>query len=303
MTSLPCTLLPDADMARLDTQFPEHTLAVTDDVMVSIRECGPADTQHLPLVCLHGISSGAASWLDLAQHMAAHTRVIAWDAPGYGTSTPLPQDVPHAGAYAQRLQALLDALGVARCVLVGHSLGALMAASAAWHDGLHGRIAALVLISPAQGYGAPGREAERAQVHAERTGTLHALGIEGMAMRRAARLLSDQASPQAQQWVRWNMARLNERGYRQAIEMLCAGDMLADLPPPAAVPVTVACGALDRITPPVACGEVAKRCGVMLHTLENAGHACYVERPEAVATLLRQVLQTAETLPVTERAS
>jgi pimeloyl-ACP methyl ester carboxylesterase len=84
------------------------------------------------------------------------------------------------------------------------------------------------------------------------------------------------------------MARLNERGYRQAVELLCNADLLADLPPP--MPVRVACGALDVVTPPASCAEVASRCGVPLELLDDAGHAGYVEQPQAVATLLRESL-------------
>src|SRR5690606_23223489 len=278
--------LPADALERLSLRFPARAVAVGGGAQVSVRECG--EGAGLPLVCLHGIGSGSASWLEAAQILAPRTRLIAWDAPGYGDSTPLPMDAPRGADYAQRLHELLDALGIARCVLVGHSLGALMAAPAAQRSE---RIAALVLISPAQGYGAPGREADRARVHAERLASLQELGIAGMAAKRAGRLVSEHASPLARQWVRWNMARLHERGYRQAIELLCGGDLLADLP--AAVPTTVACGALDVVTPPAGCAEVARRCGVPLESIADAGHASYVERPQAVAALLGRVLEHA----------
>lgn len=277
--------LPEAALARLEARFPARRIGVGDAV-VSVRECGAG--AGLPLVCLHGIGSGSASWLETAQLLASDARLLAWDAPGYGDSTPLPMSAPLGADYAQRLAALLDALGIERCVLVGHSLGALMAAPAARDTR---RVAALVLLSPAQGYGAPGREAERVRVQAERIAGLDALGIAGLAARRSGRLLSGGATPLARQWVQWNMARLHETGYRQAIELLCAGDLMADLPP--AVPVVVGCGALDEVTPPAGCAEVARRCGVELQTLDHAGHACYVEQPAAVAELLRQVLDHA----------
>ena len=274
--------LPPSELARLEARFPARAVAVGGGAQVSVRECG--EPLGLPLVCLHGIGSGSASWLETAQILAPRARLIAWDAPGYGESTSLPVDAPCGADYAQRLQALLDALGIGRCVLVGHSLGALMAAPAARLDG---RIAALVLISPAQGYGAPGREAERARVQAERIASLNELGIAGMAAKRSGRLVSEHASPLARQWVRWNMARLHDPGYRQAIELLCGADLRAGLPP--AVPVTVACGELDVVTPPAGCAEVARRCGVPLEPIARAGHACYVEQPAAVAALLDSV--------------
>lgn len=277
--------LPSAELARLDARFPARSVAVAGGASVSVRECGTGPA----LVCMHGIGSGSASWLDTGLLLAGEARLIAWDAPGYGSSTPLAADVPTAADYAQRLGALLDALDIDRCVLVGHSLGALMAAASACPGSpLVPRIAKLLLISPAAGYGAPGRVEAQARVRAERLGTLAEIGIAGMAAKRSDRLLSPHASETARQWVRWNMARLNEAGYRQAVELLCSGDLLADLPP--AMPVRVICGALDAVTPPEACAEVAKRCGVPLDRLPNAGHASYVEQPAAVAALLREAL-------------
>lgn len=277
--------LPASELALLDARFPARDVPVGGGAVVSVREhgAGPA------LVCLHGIGSGAASWLNIALLLAPQARVIAWDAPGYGESTPLAPVAPSAADYAHRLHALLDALDVQSCVLVGHSLGALTAASAARKDSaIASRIRRLVLISPAAGYGAPSRAEARTKVRTERLATLDELGIAGMASKRAGRLVSDTASELARQWVRWNMARLNEGGYRQAVELLCNGDLRADLPP--AMPVRVACGTLDVVTTPEACAEVARGCGVMLEAIDGAGHASYVERPEAVAALLREAL-------------
>ena len=58
--------------------------------------------------------------------------------------------------------------------------------------------------------------------------------------RGSGRLVSENASAVARQWVRWNMTRLNDHGYCQAIELLCGGDLLAELPP--AMSVRVVCG-------------------------------------------------------------
>lgn len=283
--------LPADRIERLSARFPARSVVLHAGVQVSLRECGEVSGGALPLVCLHGIGSGSASWLETALLLAPGTRVIAWDAPGYGASSALPADAPSGPDYAQRLVALLDALGIARCVLVGHSLGALMAAPALQRADAAARFARLVLLSPARGYGNPARAAERERVRSQRLRELAELGIAGMAAQRSTRLLSEHANPIARAWVRWNMARLHERGYRQAIELLCAGDLLAHLPAP--VPVHVACGALDVVTPPAACAEVAQAAGVTLHSIASAGHACYVEQPAAVAQWLTGVLHRA----------
>lgn len=282
----------DSELARLDERFAARSVALPGGEVVSVRECGAGNTGPV-FVCLHGIGSGAASWLDTALLMAGQgARVIAWEAPGYGASTPVAPAQPAAADYAQRLQGLVDALDLERFVLVGHSLGAITAGHAAREgSALAQRIGKLVLISPAAGYGAPGKEEAQQRVRAQRLATLHEEGIEAMAAKGDQRLLSPNAGELARQWVRWNMGRLNEAGYAQAVQLLCGADLLADLPP--AVPVHVACGAMDVVTTPQACEEVAQRCGVHLELLPGAGHACYVEQPTTVAALLLREAATA----------
>ena len=91
--------------------------------MTGFREQGSG----IPLMLLHGISSGAASW---HKQMALNGfRVLAWDMPGYGESPMLVVERANAGDYADALAAMLDRAGVWQVVLVGHSLGALVASA------------------------------------------------------------------------------------------------------------------------------------------------------------------------------
>ncbi|SFL88272.1 alpha/beta fold hydrolase [Variovorax sp. OV329] len=279
------TMLPASELARLESRFAARSVALPGGEVVSVRECGAGQGGPV-FVCLHGIGSGAASWLEAALLLEGQgARVIAWDAPGYGDSTPVASQQPKAADYAQRLQGLVDALDLERFVLVGHSLGAITAGHAArTGSAMAARIAKLVLISPAAGYGAPGKEEAQQRVRTQRLATLAQEGIAGMAAKSDQRLLSAQAGELPRQWVRWNMGRLHEAGYAQAVELLCGADLLADLPP--AVPVHVACGSLDVVTTPEACEKVAAACGLGLELATGAGHASYVEQPAAVAALL-----------------
>ncbi len=56
-------------------------------------------------------------------------RVLAWDMPGYGESPMLAATPADAGDYADALARMLDRAGVEQTILVGHSLGALVAAA------------------------------------------------------------------------------------------------------------------------------------------------------------------------------
>lgn len=245
---------------------------------------------HVTHVLLHGIGSGSASWVtQLACAQDRHdVRVLAWEAPGYGESTPLPMPVPLAADYAQQMWAWLDALqqqgedAFSPFVLVGHSLGALMAASAAKMRPQS--VAQLVLLSPAQGYGDASTQ-ERDDKLNTRLQNLQQWGPEGMAQRRSQAMLSASATTQQLQWVRDIMAQVQPQGYAQAAHMLAKGTLLRDVVNlPCAV--TVASGQADTITPPDACALVAREAGVSWVSLGPVGHACALEASDSVNVLL-----------------
>lgn len=255
------------------------------EASVSYREAaGEGGNEALPLVLLHGIGSGAASWVQQFEALGGARRVLAWDAPGYGASTPVANASPLAADYARVLADWLDALGIARCVLVGHSLGAIMAG--AFAAAQPERVAGLLLISPAAGYGAAD-ESVRAEKRDARLAVLAELGPQGLAQKRSANMLSPQADETARAWVRWNMARIVPHGYAQATHLLANADLAADLARCAGkVPMAVAVGAQDTITPPEACERLARIAHAPFHVVPRAGHAGYIEQPLAYSTLI-----------------
>jgi pimeloyl-ACP methyl ester carboxylesterase len=91
-------------------------------------------SQGLPMVLLHGIGSNARSFEPLMAALPPSLTIIAWNSPGYGTSAPLAAATPAPRDYAAALARLLDAFDLERVILVGHSLGALFAASLAAHE-------------------------------------------------------------------------------------------------------------------------------------------------------------------------
>lgn len=247
-----------------------------------------------PLVLLHGIGSGAASWLSQLQYFGTRRRVLAWNAPGYGNSSPLPMPAPTAADYAARMWAWLDTLGINRITLVGHSLGALMAGAAA--RSAPARIERLFLLAPAGGYGKAEPE-KRETMLRERLANLANLGPAGMAEKRGAAMLASTATAEAIAFVKSVMAQIDPAGYTQACRMLAGGDLAGDLAAlrqgngapgklSACPPIAVACGSADVITPPTACARVAEAAGVPLQDLGPVGHLCAFEAATAVNRLI-----------------
>jgi pimeloyl-ACP methyl ester carboxylesterase len=269
--------------ARL-ARFPLQQVATAAGQTVGYREAGTASVNHdaLPLVLLHGIGSGAASWVQQFEALGGTRRVLAWDAPGYGMSTPVAFDSPSAKDYAEVLRGWLDVLGIERCVLVGHSLGAIIAGAFAATNPR--RVAGLLLISPAAGYGAAAtdmRETRRDQ----RLAMLAELGPAGLAEKRSANMLSQHADDTARAWVRWNMARIVPRGYAQATHLLANADLATDLTRFHGR-INVAVGADDAITPPSACERLAQAARTPLQVVPRAGHAGYIEAADAYTAII-----------------
>lgn len=250
-------------------------------------------TGPLPaLVLLHGIGSDAATWEPMLAALDPRIEAIAWDAPGYGASTPLVEAEPTPADYAARLDAVLDALALQRVVLAGHSLGALFAA--AFAAARPGRVAALALLSPALGYHVPRGEPLPPAVQA-RIDDLGRLGPAEFAAQRSARLVHrPEAKPEAFAGVRRAMAAVHPAGYAQAVRALAAGNLLADAAHIAA-PALVAVGAEDVVTPPAnaRAAFAALRQGRRLAEVPEVGHALPQEAPATAAALLTDLVATA----------
>ena len=253
--------------------------------------CRAGDASAPTLVLLHGIGSNAASFAALAAAMPPAVNVIAWDAPGYGDSTPLAEPMPPPRAYADALAKCLDVFELRRIVLAGHSLGALFAGSFAAH--YPDRVGALALISPALGYGVQPGGVLPAGVQS-RIDEINELGPAAFAKKRAARLVGDPSGrPDIVAAVERAMAAVNPRGYIQAVHALGAGRLLADVKS-IRMPVMVAVGARDQITPPANAAELhaALQRSAGFHQIASAGHALPQEEPAALAALLAQTAET-----------
>ncbi|RKT57309.1 alpha/beta fold hydrolase [Saccharothrix australiensis] len=98
-----------------------------------------------PVVLIPGEGGVAEQWYDVIGALSDHYRVIALDLPGFGYTEPI-ADVS-APAFAAFVWRFARTLGLARPVLVGHSLGGAIAVHAAVDR--PGDVPALVLISAA----------------------------------------------------------------------------------------------------------------------------------------------------------
>jgi pimeloyl-ACP methyl ester carboxylesterase len=114
------------------------------DRTLRVRDEG--ESKRPPLVCVHGAGSSSVVWMEVVRRLSPQRRVVALDLPGHGQSDRwnAPDDVTIA-MYRDAVGTVCAELGIERAILMGHSMGALVAldAAAAWPE----RVAGLVMVN------------------------------------------------------------------------------------------------------------------------------------------------------------
>jgi pimeloyl-ACP methyl ester carboxylesterase len=244
------------------------------------------------VLLLHGQPGGAADWTRVIRRLGTAVETIAVDRPGWDGHSQALDLEGNAGAALEHL----DARGVDRAIIVGHSLGA---AIAAWLAASHPRrTSALVLCAPAANRDAlyPVDRWLAAPVAGELSSALMMGGL-GLAVSLPA--------------LRRQIARRLElepdylRGARRALLAPAAWrayaaeqrSLIADLPALEArlaqigAPTTILAGTGDRIVPLRAQRELAAQIPqARLLTRRGAGHMLPQTRPEFVGEAILAAL-------------
>lgn len=104
-------------MSGADLRFAE-----VDGYSIAYREAG----RGAGLVLLHGFVSDSRCWRHQLSGLSDQFRVVAWDAPGAGSSSD-PPDTFTTESYARCLTSFLDTIGITRAHVVGLSWGGILA--------------------------------------------------------------------------------------------------------------------------------------------------------------------------------
>jgi len=240
------------------------------------------------LVALHG-GPGLDHHIliPLARRLAAGYRVLLPDLPGHGASRSPAGRVYGLRGIEDRLASFLAALDGGVDVLVGHSMGAMIARALVRQKLVHPR--ALVLLSPPAAdqpeersalrravsliEGAiPATRDPRADLEAHLAAECASLDEEALDCVRRARL---HATSDYRALLR-NVHRAN-RGPRRAFDPGC--------------PVLVVVGENDRTTPVAQAERVAaSMSGAVVNVIEDTGHYPFFDRPDETAAAILEFL-------------
>jgi pyruvate dehydrogenase E2 component (dihydrolipoamide acetyltransferase) len=269
--------------AEADSESAEALKLSTVDAAgrtIRIGRAGPAE--GTPVVLIHGYSGDLNNWLFNLEALSSENPVIAIDLPGHGGST---KDVGDGSlsTLAEAVAATLAALGVAEAHLIGHSLGAAVAARLAIdHAGL---ARSLTLIAPA-GFSAGGVSEPflTGVIDAQRARDLKP--VMEMLLADPAMVTKDMVEDvlkfKRTDGVEEALSALRDR----LVEGRDAAALRADL---AAIPsALVIASKADRIVG--APDEAALPPGFTVVWIDGAGHMPHLEQAAEVNALLRRVV-------------
>lgn len=99
----------------------------------------------VPLVLIHGLSSSLHTWDSLVVRLKENRRIIRLDLPAFGLTGASPEGEYSWDYYNRFVDSFLTAMNIKQCILVGHSLGGYVA----WNQAIYKpqRLAKLILIN------------------------------------------------------------------------------------------------------------------------------------------------------------
>lgn len=249
---------------------------------LSYREAGSGPA----IVFLHGLLGSADSWVWQLQELADRYRVVAWDAPGYGESDTVE---PNVAAFADALGALLHHLKAEGAVLVGHSMGGVVATIAATRR--ETGVSRLILSCTHGGYAQDPQSPPTPKL-LQRIRDLETLGAEAYGRLRAQGMVAPSASPTVLELAARIAAQTRPAGLfnaTRALQFADARPFYAKL----SVPTLVLFGAQDPVVRPEMSAELRRLTPFARHIdLVGVGHAPYLEDPETYTRTIRSFIGT-----------
>lgn len=253
-----------------------------------------------PVILLHGLGHASSTWDEILPHLAQHFRVYAVDMLGCGRSDK-PRIEYNLWALATYTRYFMDALGIERAHVVGHSLGGGIALHIAWQ--YPERVNRLALVAT----GGLGRDVHLLLRLVSLPGTSLVLaGIASPAWllvlkHRFTRLAAPLAREKLGMWMRLGRAE-NRWAFLRMLRSACTirGQRVSALDRLYLVrhSILLVWGERDKTIPSAHARRAApliQNC--QLAVLPDCDHYPSLERPEAVASLLEQFLLAAEARP------
>ena len=254
---------------------------VIHDVALHFRDEGPR--KGPAVVFSNSLGTDFRIWRPMLPHLPDSLRIVRYDKRGHGLSDcpPGPWTIED---HAADLAGLMDRLGVRDAVVVGLSVGGMIAqALAAARPDL---TRALVLCDTAAKIGT-------AQIWDERLAAIEAGGIEAQADAIMVRWFTEPFREDRARLAPWRamLTRTPLAGYVETGRAIRDADLRAAAPS-LALPVLAVAGRQDGSTPPEVVRATAELIpGARFEVIEDCAHIPCVEQPAALGRLIAGFLR------------
>lgn len=247
-----------------------------------------------PIILLHGFPTSSHVWSNLVGLLPAGHRIVVPDLLGFGRSdTGDAADLSIRG-HAARTIALLDQLGITRCCLIGHQMGACIAIAVA--ATVPQRVSHLALLHPLAG------DVTFSATFAVLRAFMPLVRLVPMAALRApirrelARWFGDpvRARPSIDQYLRSWKEPVRRRQLLRQMAALTAADVMECTRQleSMTIPVAIVAGNDDPAVPRVALDRVrAAQPNATLDIIRDARHFSPEESPERVADVVARLIR------------
>jgi pimeloyl-ACP methyl ester carboxylesterase len=239
-----------------------------------------------PLVLVHGIGADGRMFAPVVERLADTARAIVWDLPGYRGKR-LDGALTFPGL-AATLAADLDALGIERAVVLGHSIGGMVAQELA-ATRPH-RLRALVLSATTSVFGSRDGSFQREFVKARLAPLDARRSMAEMAAEVTPRLVGSRAAAEAAPEAVRLMSEVPDATFRAAVACLVTFNRRAEAGR-IGVPTLLIAGEEDTNAPLKTMSRMAEAIpGARLEVLRGIGHLAPLECPDRYADIVRRFL-------------
>lgn len=240
---------------------------------------GPDD--GAPLVFVNSLGADLRVWDGVATYFTDKYRLVRYDKRGHGLSDSPPGPYSLADERAD-LAGLLQSLGIFRPIVVGVSVGGMIAVDYAAHH----PVRALIVCDSALRFAT-------AEFWNERSAAIRREGMAAVAPRLAPRWFAPdfaEREPAAYRGYVNMLARTPAQGYIATCDLLAQEDVIEQAGAVQA-PALVVGGAQDVSSPPQMVQALAEALpNAQFELIENAGHLPCVEQPAALAQTMAAFL-------------
>lgn len=250
---------------------------------LTFEDYGKGET---PLICLHGIGGNTDSFRPQLDELSKYTRVIALNMPGYGGSHLV--NPATFETFSNKLHDFLNAAGIERAVLLGQSIGGMVAIDFAIR--FPERVEKLILVATTSAFGGRDESFKDAFLKARLAPLNAGKSMAELANEFVPEIVGPIAKPADIANAVNSMSEVPLETYRAIIECLVTFNRREELGT-ISHPTCLIAGDHDRNAPAKTMEKMASKMpNATFHLIEGAGHLVNLEAGAATNAIVKKFL-------------